>query len=59
MRPDVVNASDPARLAMKPETVAPPFCRILIEIVGTCGSSSATAIGLARAPDRARASSRR
>ncbi len=29
---------------MKPETVAPPFCRILTVTWGTCGSRSATAI---------------
>ncbi len=42
--PETVKASAPARLAMKPETVAPPFWRILIETAGTWGSSRATAM---------------
>ena len=33
-RPDIVKRSPPARLAMKPETVPPPFSRIVAETAG-------------------------
>ncbi len=44
MSPDTVKSSPPARPAMNPEIVAPPFSRIWMDTSGTCGSNRNTAM---------------